>query len=220
MFQISPAMVVVLEINVLAQNSSSSVSIPCHSPSRMSVSSLPSLPTSSNRKIPLRSPQVARGSSASSKMPSLIRSSGLGRACSFCSRLSLRMCFCSSLAWPCSAGAAAESGRMLPVVEKQNPRQILHRLESQGELEEEEEKGRTLHELLPVRPLLEPLLQAVRRTITLQLLGGALEGSVATMHQQQVSAREKRDSKSQVKKRSPTRDQGLETKGYNSRGRR
>lgn len=51
---------------------------------------------------------------SSSSIPSFISSPGFGRCCSFCSKLSARICFCSSLCWPCKAGAAVESGRMLP----------------------------------------------------------------------------------------------------------
>lgn len=52
---------------------------------------------------------------SSSNIPSFISSSGLGRCCSFCSKLSARMCFCSSFCWPSMAGAAVESGRIFPV---------------------------------------------------------------------------------------------------------
>ena len=51
---------------------------------------------------------------SSSNIPSFNSSSGLGRCCSFCSRLSARICFCNSFCWPCIAGAALESGRMFP----------------------------------------------------------------------------------------------------------
>ena len=51
---------------------------------------------------------------SSSNIPSFISSAGLGRCCSFCSRLSARMCFSNSFRWPSMAGAALESGRMFP----------------------------------------------------------------------------------------------------------
>jgi hypothetical protein len=52
---------------------------------------------------------------SSIKIPSLINSSGFGRCEIFSFRLSARMCFSSSRCWPWIAGAAVESGRMLPV---------------------------------------------------------------------------------------------------------
>lgn len=51
---------------------------------------------------------------SSSNIPSFNSSSGLGRCCSFCSKLSARICFCNSFCWPTIAGAAVESGRMFP----------------------------------------------------------------------------------------------------------
>jgi hypothetical protein len=48
-------------------------------------------------------------------MPSLTKSSGRGRSCNFFSKLSRRMCRSRSRWCACSAGAAVESGRMLPV---------------------------------------------------------------------------------------------------------
>lgn len=51
---------------------------------------------------------------SSTKIPSLINSSGFGRCEIFSFRLSARMCFSNSRCWPWMLGAAVESGRMLP----------------------------------------------------------------------------------------------------------
>lgn len=59
------------------------------------------------------------GSSSSVKIPCEISSSGCGLRCSFWSRLSASICFSSSFALACSAGAALICGRMLPVISNQ-----------------------------------------------------------------------------------------------------
>lgn len=58
------------------------------------------------------------GSSSSVKIPCEISSSGCGLRCSFWSRLSASICFSSSFALACSAGAALVCGRMLPIMER------------------------------------------------------------------------------------------------------
>lgn len=54
------------------------------------------------------------GFSSASKIPLRTSSSGGGRLCRFFSKLSARMWRSSSFWWPWRAGAAFESGRMLP----------------------------------------------------------------------------------------------------------
>ena len=66
------------------------------------------------------------------------------------------MCFSSSRWWACRAGAAVESGRMFPSDVNHAP---LHR------------KGAcTLDQLVALRPVLQPLLQAVGDLLALELL--------------------------------------------------
>ena len=56
-----------------------------------------------------------RGFSSASRMPSLTKSSGFGRCCSLCSRLSARMCFSRAFWFACNAGAVDVGARILPV---------------------------------------------------------------------------------------------------------